>query len=235
MTLFCDFDGPIVDVSGRYYSTYCLALARTRRDCATRGEALRLTPMAREQFWQMKQARVPDSEIALRSGLSGDQISTFLTEVKALVNCCPALLRRDRPQPEVKASLESLQHQGFSLVLVTLRCETQVLAFLEQYGLRGLFDGVYGTQDKQAAYQNYTDVKTALLSQALVELAPETAWMIGDTEADLVAAQRMGLPAIALTCGIRSKAYLRALKPQALYSSLASLTQEMTAALAEQG
>ncbi len=31
LTIFCDFDGPLVDVSERYYATYQRALTQTRQ------------------------------------------------------------------------------------------------------------------------------------------------------------------------------------------------------------
>ncbi len=238
-TLFCDFDGPIVDVSGRYHSTYLLALARTRRRYAQTGVGLRLTPMGKAEFWRMKQARIPDGEIALRSGLRGEQIQVFLEQVKELVNCCPALLRRDLPQPEVAQALLQLQQEGLRIVLVTLRHESQVHQFLHTHGLQDCFDGIYGTQDIQAAYQNYTDLKTVLLERALADQQQQlgsgkgkSAWMIGDTEADVIAAQRLGIPAIALTCGIRSSTYLEDLQPHAVHPNLTTLTQDISAVMA---
>lgn len=232
MTLFCDFDGPIVDVSGRYYSTYRLALARTRRSHRQRGNSIQLTPMGKAQFWHMKQVRVPDPEIALRSGLRGKQIDDFLAQVKEIVNCCPGLLRRDTLQPQVPKALQLLKANSIQPILVTLRCETQVQAFLQRHGLENAFAGIYGTQDTQAAYANYTDLKTSLLSQALEDHGnPETDWMVGDTEADVIAAQRLGLPAIALTCGIRSPKYLSNLQPTSLQPNLLAVVQAISSSL----
>jgi len=233
MTLFCDFDGPIVDVSGRYYSTYRLALSRTRRSHRQQGNLLQLTPMSKAQFWHMKQVRIPDPEIALRSGLRGQQIDDFLSQVKEIVNCCPGLLRRDRLQPQVPAALKLLKTSGVKPILVTLRCESQVKAFLERYGLQTAFAGIYGTQDAHAAYANYTDLKTSLLSQALGDHGnAETDWMVGDTEADVIAAQRLELPAIALSCGIRSHGYLSNLKPTSLQPNLLTVAQRIHHSLA---
>lgn len=226
MTLFCDFDGPIVDVSGRYYNTYRLALARTRRNHRKCGNAIQLTPMSKGEFWHMKQVRIPDQEIALRSGLRSEQIDDFLSQVKEIVNCCPGLLRRDALQPQVPAALQLLKAQGIKPILVTLRCETQVQAFLKRHGLQDAFAGIYGTQDSHAAYANYTDLKTSLLSQALEDHGnPEIDWMVGDTEADVIAAQRLGLPAIALSCGIRSQKYLSNLQPTSLQPNLLAVVQ----------
>lgn len=254
MTLFCDFDGPIVDVSGRYHSTYRLALARTRRAYGDRGTPLSLSPLTKAQFWRLKQMRTPDPTIARRSGLQGEQVPFFLDQVQQIVNSCPALLRRDQLQPQVPGALALLRRHGIALVLVTLRCEQQVQAFLSRHGLEDAFAAIYGTQDSSAAYANYSDLKTTLLSQAIADHSPMVmppldptaclasgplqsptavpAWMVGDTEADVIAAQRLGLPAIALSCGIRSRDYLANLKPTAIQPNLLVLAQGMSRAIA---
>ena len=54
-------------------------------------------------------------------------------------------------------------------------------------------------------------------------------WMVGDTEADVIAAKKMGLPSAALFCGVRSEDYLKALEPTGLYSELLSAARSVTA------
>src|SRR5690349_18472060 len=83
MTIFCDFDGPIVDVSDRYYSTYQLALTDTQLCYQTAGVTLPIQILSKDQFWQMKQDRIADVEIAMRSGLRGEEIDLFLEHVCA--------------------------------------------------------------------------------------------------------------------------------------------------------
>ena len=219
--VFCDFDGPIVDVSQRYYRTYQIALARTRRHYRRQGIHLAVRAMSKSQFWRLKQARTPDEEIALRSGIGESHFPIFSQSVRQVLNE-PQLLRQDQLQPQLPWALTLLQQQGVKVVLVTLRCQTQVLEILEQYQLSDRIAGVYGTQSAEAAYLNYADLKTQLLAQALNDHAPSgnTCCMVGDTEADILAAQRMGIPAIALTCGIRSRAYLVRYKPEAIHANL---------------
>jgi phosphoglycolate phosphatase-like HAD superfamily hydrolase len=51
------------------------------------------------------------------------------------------------------------------------------------------------------------------------------AWMVGDTEADVLAGQQLGIPTIALTCGIRSRSYLQRLEPTRIHADLLSATR----------
>lgn len=232
ITVFCDFDGPIVDVSDRYYSTYHLALTDTAKFYREFSQPrltsldllLKLTALTKAQFWQMKQDRVPDREIARQSGLADEQMDFFLRRVEEIVNCAD-LLDRDKIQPGVTWALGLLRSQGCKLILVTLRDRDEAIEMLDRHGLRQLFTGIYGTASREAAYQNYSEVKTQLLRRAMREhrISPmnlDRSWMIGDTEADVLAGQAMGISTIALTCGIRSNSQLSQLQPTMIKSDL---------------
>jgi len=224
MTVFCDFDGPILDVSERYYQTYQLALADVQAACHAQGITLPISRLQKQQFWHMKQNRVPDLEIAMRSGLPADYFESFLERVTHIVNQ-PALLHRDRLQPGVRWALSLLRAQGAQLFLVTLRCQNQAEQILQSYGLAELFTDIRGTHDENAAYHNQAEQKTALLSQVMADygIAPSpTAWMIGDTEADVLAGQSNRIGTIAVTCGIRSQAYLHRFQPSRIHHDLLS-------------
>jgi phosphoglycolate phosphatase len=222
--VFCDLDGPLIDVSRRYYKTYQLALAEVQNQ--NLDESLPLAPLSEVQFWQMKQERVPDLEIAFCSGLRHGQVDLFLAKVADLVNQ-PPLLQEDRVQPGVVQALELLKRLGASLSVVTLRCQAEAMQLLQQFQLAPFFDQVRGTQDCDSAYLNYTESKQALLKALMAqsETDPRQHWMIGDTEADVLAAQALGLSTVALTCGIRSRSYLQQLQPTTVQADLSGATQ----------
>jgi phosphoglycolate phosphatase len=231
LTIFCDFDGPIVDVSDRYYSTYQQGLHEVQTAFQSEGIALPLHTLSKVQFWQMKQERTPDPEIAMRSGLRGQQIELFLQRVREIVNQ-PDLLHQDQIQPGVRWALTLLHAQGARLVLVTLRCQRQVEQILRQQGLDQFFSEIHGAKDEHAAYLNQADHKTQLLETAIESWqatipqpaisynASPSAWMIGDTEADILAGQATGIATIALTCGIRSQTYLQRFQPTQIQADL---------------
>jgi phosphoglycolate phosphatase len=225
-TLFCDFDGPIVDVSDRYYSTYKISLERTQSSYQEQGEILTLNKLTKEQFWVMKKERCSDDKIAISSGLKEEQIPLFVQNIKEIVNH-PILLQKDKIQPGVKQALELLYSQGVGLVLVTLRCQSQVTDMLKNYGLNHLFREIYGTSSHQCAYQNNTALKTLLLKKAIANNPTISAYMVGDTEADILAAQSLEITAIALTCGIRSLQYLQQFRPHYLYADLLSTAHNL--------
>ncbi|RZM79433.1 HAD family hydrolase [Leptolyngbya iicbica] len=237
-TLFCDFDGPIADVSDRYYHTYCLALKATQADYARRQMALPVRRLTKAQFWYMKQNRVPDTTIADWSGLSGHQIDDFLQRIPALVNQ-PTLLHQDQLQPGVRAAFANLRDRGIRIVIVTLRQSSQVLDFLHQYDLATMVSQIYGSDDAETAYANRTEHKIAHLQAAIAEqnrLGFDTrqSWMVGDTEADISAGQAFDLPTLALTCGIRSALYLKGFSPTEVCRDLSSAVTYLTQSVISQ-
>ncbi len=232
--VFCDFDGPIADVSDRYYSTYQQALTATSaayQPHAANGLPIRL--LTKTQFWQMKQTRVPDPVIADWSGLGGEQVDYFLGQVEGLVNQTH-LLHQDRLQPGARDALLGFQSQGIRLVIVTLRHTAQVLQFLYDHDVATTISQIYGATEVNTAYPNRIEHKIASLKAAIADqtrlgFSTQTAWMIGDTEADICAGQTAGLSTLGLTCGIRSRQHLAAHAPTILADNLQRAAQLLLA------
>lgn len=232
-TVFCDFDGPIVDVSDRYYNTYKLALAETVAHYHRQNVFIPCQPLDRDDFWQMKRSRRPDVEIARLSGLEPEQIQFFLSRVGEIVNQ-PQQLHLDKIQGGVAWALNWLKIKGVKLVLVTLREQDQAANILRNFDLIHLFDGIYGTQQASAAYQNQPQLKTQLLATAIAEQLPfgcdgSRVWMVGDTEADIIAARSAGIQSAGVTCGIRTQQVLEQLAPNAIFADLLSFTLHLVA------
>jgi phosphoglycolate phosphatase len=219
-----------MDVCQRYYKTYQLALTETQAYFQSQGQILHLTPLSLAEFWAMKQAKRPDRDIATQSGLAGEYIDFFLDQVQVCVNQ-PLFLGEDRLQPGVRSALQQLVNLGARLAVITLRCQSQVVQILQQYQLSHFFNFIGGTQDSQAAYQNYAVCKQALLQKAMQAMGlhqGQSLWMIGDTEADVLAAQAMQIKTIALTCGMRDYPFLQSLQPTSIQTDLAAATQFLT-------
>ena len=184
----------------------------------------------------MKKNRVADLEIALRSELPMALFKPFMQQVERIVNH-PQLLGWDQLQPTAAAGLRYLQQSGLRTVLVTLRHPRQVEAFLKEHELEDLVDDIFGMADVNAAHRNRAEQKCELLSDAIATQKAQGyctrhSWMIGDTEADIIAAQTMGISAAALSCGVRSENSLASLTPTAMYDGLLSATREVVEAIA---
>jgi phosphoglycolate phosphatase len=232
--VFCDFDGPIVDVSERYYQTYrtgLLAMEQHQRQLREACLNFTLQPFSKAKFWQLKQNRVADLEISLRSGLPVELFKPFMQQVERIVNH-PSLLRLDCVQPNALSALNYFNQCNIRVLLVTLRHPRQVQEFLQAQGLAHLVAEVYGALDVNAAQANRIEQKRALLTRAVAQqkalgYSTQGSWMIGDTEADVLAAQALGLSTAALSCGVRSRAYLQQLEPSQIYDCLMTAAVEL--------
>ena len=230
-TIFCDFDGPIVDVSERYYATYRQGLDQVGAIAQAQGKPMTIRYLSKAQFWTFKQNRVPDRQIAHWSGLNGPQIDDFLAQVSRIVNHA-SLLDHDRIQPRAREGLDILRQCGIWVVLVTLRPPDQVMAFLDQHDLAWAISDLYGMPQADAAYTNQANHKVERLQMAVATQQRHGydlrhPWMIGDTEADIMAGQALGLETVAVTCGIRSSNYLQGFRPTYLWPDLWTACQRL--------
>ena len=114
LRLITDFDGPIMDVSDRYYRVYQYCLAETQRE----GQPVRELPKA--EFWDMKRARVPETEIAILSGLDAAQARDFAQKRRQTVHTLPYMIY-DQPAPTAVETLEKVQRAGVDLAVMTMR------------------------------------------------------------------------------------------------------------------
>ncbi|MGF1534891.1 MAG: HAD family hydrolase [Elainellaceae cyanobacterium] len=221
--VFCDFDGPIVDVSDRYYSTYRRVLEQLDKPS--------IQPLTKARFWHLKQHRIPDKDIAQQSGVKPHQMAQFFDLVEEIVNH-PDLLHHDCLHPNARKGLTLMHERGIDLMLVTLRSQQQVVSLLQEHGLAHLFTRILGTPEDRAAYRNSADYKTELLKLCWQDYCqdyghPNHAWMVGDTEADVLAGRRLGISTIALTCGIRSRAYLARFQPTFIQDDLMAAARKL--------
>lgn len=228
--LFCDFDGPIVDVSERYYRTYRLGLSTLQASYQKHhSDDLPLQILSKNQFWWMKRNRVADTDIAIRSGVPTDLVDVLLQQVQSIVNH-PHLLQWDTLQPGADTAIHQLKRMGIRLVLVTLRHPRQVQAFLQANDLSQYIDEIFGASDINAAHLNRTEQKVSLLQRAIEAQKIQgyqtfPTCMIGDTEADIIAGQQAKITTVALTNGIRSNEYLKRYQPTTIESTLLKAVQ----------
>ncbi len=216
LRLFTDFDGPIADVSDRYYRVYQHCLGR----CRPPGQAITL--LSKAEFWRLKRARVPERQIGERSGLSTDQAHHFARLRRDTIHAL-RYLNLDTLIPGAVAALERLQAHGVELAVVTMRRDRELAVPLERYDLGRFFppERRFCIGDWQVRQQDVQE-KPTLLARAVAELAPATqAWMVGDTEADVLAAQAQQISMIAVLSGIRDREQLSYYQPNFLVGNLA--------------
>jgi phosphoglycolate phosphatase-like HAD superfamily hydrolase len=215
LRIITDFDGPIMDVSERYYQVYqfCLELA------AQPGQAT--NPLSKAEFWNLKRAQTPERQIGQLSGLDEAQSLEFTRIRRETVHTIP-YLAYDLPVVGAIATLNQLHASGIELVTMTMRRVRELDNALEKYDL-----GKYFAPDRRYClsndYNKTNDIadKTQLMRRALAELpqASET-WMVGDTEADILSAKANGIPVIGVLSGIRDRTQLQRHEPDWIVNTL---------------
>jgi phosphoglycolate phosphatase-like HAD superfamily hydrolase len=216
MRIITDFDGPIMDLSDRYYHVYQLCLDRVKLP----NQSIRV--LTKTEFWTYKRARISEQQVGIESGLTPAQAEIF-KQIRDRFAHQLQYLSLDRVVPGAIAALEQIQAAGIELIVMTLRRTSELNVAFEQYHLARFFapEHRYCLADD---YQKQGDIqdKTQLMAQALAELESDpNTWMIGDTETDIIAAQTHLIRVIGLLSGIRNHAGLAQYQPDYILPDLA--------------
>jgi phosphoglycolate phosphatase-like HAD superfamily hydrolase len=208
LRLITDFDGPIVDVSERYYQVYLYCLEKIRSPNQT------IQQLSKEDFWQHKRSRTSEKEIGMISGLDEVQAKEFAALRKQTVHTQP-YFEYDTLAPGAVDALLKLQQANIDLVVMTMRRVRELDYAFQKFDLGKFFpeNRCYCLSNDYVKTRDIDD-KPLLMARALQELPPTSVtWMVGDTEADITAAKNHGVKMMAVECGIRDRAQLEPYQP----------------------
>jgi phosphoglycolate phosphatase-like HAD superfamily hydrolase len=216
MRIITDFDGPVMDLSDRYYHVYQLCLARVKQP----EQPLKI--LSKAEFWACKRAQIPDRQIGLDSGLTAVQADEF-QQLRNYHAHRLEYLHLDRVVPGAISALERIQAAGIELLVMTLRRTRELEPALVRYDLERFFpaDCRYCLADDYLK-QGDIPAKNQLMTKALNELSThQDTWIIGDTEADILAAQAHQIRSIGVLSGIRNRERLAIHQPDSIVANLA--------------
>ena len=215
LRLITDFDGPIMDVSERYYRVYLFCLEQIRYG----NQPVR--QLAKAEFWQMKRSRIPEKQIALTSGLDETQAQQFAQLRRKTVHTEP-YFEYDSLIPGAVEALLKLQQAGVDLAVMTMRRVRELDYAFQKYDLGRFFpeNRCYCLSNDYIKTRDIED-KPLLMTKALAELplAADT-WMVGDTEADIAAAKKHDIKVMAVESGIRDRTQLELYHPDLIVPDL---------------
>ncbi len=226
LRIITDFDGPIMDVSERYYQVYLLCLQQTQTPDQ------KIKTLTKTEFWALKRAQIPEIEIGIMSGLDPQQAQAFSHRRKQQVHQLE-YLKFDRLIPTAPAALTKIQTAHIDLVVMTMRRVKELDTALNQANLHQFFP-LPSRYCLSNDYVKTTDVadKPLLMARAAAELEPASkTWMIGDTEADIAAARSKDIPFIGVLSGIRDQASLTQHQPLAIVPDLAAAVDYILATI----
>ena len=216
---FCfDFDGPIIDVSDRYYRAYLESLKDTAIN--------KIQILTKEEFWKLKRNRITDFEISLMSGLGIHDSKSSAGDRKEL-SFKNEFLEQDKLFEDVHKTFEYLKSKKFIFFIVTLRRKKQLFHAVKQFKLDKYLDREYffGIDDNHKTTNDIQE-KQVLLVSAMnkLDLSPENTWIVGDTETDIHAGRLAKYnKVIGISRGIRSKEQLELIKPDYIVNNLAEV------------
>ena len=215
LRLITDFDGPIMNVSERYYRVYQLCLEKTRYPGQT------IIELSKAEFWQLKRSHTPEIQIALKSGLDAQQGQQFSQIRKQTVHTWP-YFQYDVIIPTALETLTKVQAAGIDLAVMTMRRVRELDYAFNQYDLSQFFpeNRRYCLSNDYVKTRDVED-KPLLMARALAQLPPAAdTWMVGDTEADITAAKKHDIKIIAVESGIRDRSQLESYQPDMIVTDL---------------
>lgn len=219
LRIFTDFDGPIVDVSERYYQVYVYCLREITRQYSEQ----KISLLPKEEFWLMKRDRVSEQQIGIISGLNSEQAAAFASLRKNTVHTQP-YFEYDTLAPGAVEALTKLKKQNIDLAVMTMRRVSELDFAFEHHNLSKFFpeNRCYCLSNDYIKTRDVDD-KPLLMQRAIKELPLATdTWMIGDTEADIAAAKKHGIKVIAVECGIRNRTQLESFQPDFIVKDLSA-------------
>ncbi|RKY33489.1 MAG: hypothetical protein DRP68_02230 [Candidatus Omnitrophota bacterium] len=208
MKIFFDLDGPILDVSQRYYQVF---LAICKRNVV----------LGKEEFWECKRERISWSEILKKAKVSIPK-ERFMKYWMCYIEMRRYLIL-DKIQPYVKQVLRFFGKRHI-LYLVSIRQSKRNLLWqLRKFKIEKYFRKVVHCKH---TFNMPWKEKARLVMEFL--RPKEDGLMIGDTEVDIRAAKIAGIKSIGITNGIRTERILKREKADFLISNLNEVFQILT-------
>jgi phosphoglycolate phosphatase len=212
MTLFLDLDGPLLDVSERYFRVHVDILSR-----------FGLKSIDKPTFWNRKRSRRPLSSLLADSGATFDEgaySKLWLENIES-----DDYLPYDQVHDGVIPLLRDLGREH-TQVLVTLRQRGDaVRAQLSKLALNSCFRAILTAAP--SSHDSWC-VKRNLIESS--GLSDETSWIVGDTEVDILAGKSLGLTTVAVLSGIRNEELLKQLTPDFILPGMLELPKVLPSA-----
>jgi phosphoglycolate phosphatase len=195
MKLFFDLDGTLIDTSKRHYQVYSEVVQQFGG-----------TPLDRDEYWEIMRFNIKWPTLLEMSELSevvqAEFLQLFITKIES-----PDYLRLDTLFPSALSVLRLLADNHTCYLVSLRRNRTNLLEEIARLKLTNFFQAILSGHSEIDGYDKKIELISAYLSRE------EKAAIIGDTEADIVTGKQLGMQTIAVTTGIRDKAFLMDLQP----------------------
>jgi phosphoglycolate phosphatase len=202
-TLVFDLDGTLLDVSVRHhtvYSTLCASFDANALDRVT--------------YWRLTRLRAGWPQILAASGIAPERFDAFEADFNAQIEL-PENLGFDLLFPAALPLLTKLAAHHVCVLVAMRASEPALRAELGVLSLRPFFEA---TETASGLGEPAFKVRAGLIRKMVPDGTP--AIVIGDTEADVMAASALGYPSIAVCSGFREREILEQQEPTYLVDDL---------------
>ena len=211
MTLFFDLDGPILDVSERYFRLHCALVTKLGGKSA----------MDKATYWTFKRQGQSIAELLKSEGNENIDEKVFRHHWLERIES-PEYLQWDSTMPGVLPQLNRLR-KDYRMVLITLRQDQKQLQLqLERLQLNLLFEAVLSA--------NPTSAPGWISKQHLItrsEFSTAGSTLIGDTEIDIRAGKLLGMRTVGVLSGIRDRQRLEREQPDLIVEDICALNPQL--------
>ena len=205
-TLFIDFDGTLVDMNERSYFVY--------RAVAKKYVSAQM--LSKEQYWNYRRKGFSFTEFFKDIHGFYDK-DTVLKEYLSMIEDME-LLKLDKKIKDMENSLKYLKN-SYNLVLISLRRKTEnFYKQLKILKIHDVFDEIF------TAPSGGSGVETKItLIQKSKFFRVKKKYIVGDTEIDMQAGNKIDVVTIAICTGMRDEEFLKGFNPKYLIKSISQL------------
>lgn len=191
MVLYIDLDGTLIDVRKRHYLVFMFVCT------SVKGGDISITPA---EYWEKKREGFSDVDVLSQLGIDISE-DDYIVGKKKLIES-PFLLAEDRLFEFTTMTLSELKRLAH-LILISQRANPYYsLQEIRNLGIDWFFDKIcFAPSGSYRKHEPLLDHVTNHL--------PSKQVLIGDTEADFVAAEALGIESMLVDSGARSRVYLR--------------------------
>ena len=196
--VYFDLDGPLLDVSEKYYQTYSDILIENDFE-----------PLNKTLYWELKRNKTPELEI-LRLTKAELIYEKYKILRKSIIET-DKYLKYDSLQDGAEEVLNSLFDLKYKIFLVTLRSSrSQLESQLKQFKIHKYFECILSSGLETDPRWK---IKFDLISNHGKDHPYKNSFFFGDTETDIISANELGLRSVAVLNGIRNLEKIKAVSP----------------------
>jgi phosphoglycolate phosphatase-like HAD superfamily hydrolase len=208
--IFLDFDGVLVDNALRLYTLYSDLMSEFDRQ-----------PLPMESYWILKRERISEQDILKKSGLEDAALTELYFKKRAELIESRHYLQLNTVVNGCFEFLEFLRKQGETILITTRHNRENLFWEIDEKKLSPYFPKVLCGSD--------TSIPPAEIKIKMVEKEGfpngSKGMIIGDTEAEILCGQKVGLFTVALTTGIRNRNYLMHMKPDMICDTVYQIAE----------